>query len=183
MKQKLDPHHSRLFLLRRCKRPVWFWPGWMCFEEQHHSSLEATLHPRGADFWDRLHHVDTRTRSEVSAPSVCVCRLAYPAVISPSEPLGPQPVFLKRIYCLAFLVTEHSRQIKAHTHVQTKDWPMSYFCYVLLDPEPSELQDVWESKHESALWAGCCPSFFVVFLLSVFTFVPLCCWDDSPALL
>lgn len=57
--------HNRSVNLPRCERTVWLWPGGLRSQEQHPASLEAALHPRGADPGDRLHHADTRARTQV----------------------------------------------------------------------------------------------------------------------
>lgn len=44
---------------------VWLRASRMCFEEQYHPDLEATLHPRGADPGNRLHHAHPWTSFKV----------------------------------------------------------------------------------------------------------------------
>lgn len=51
--------------LVRCEWAVWLWPCWLRSEKQHPSSVEAALHPGGADPWDRLHHAHPRACPEV----------------------------------------------------------------------------------------------------------------------
>lgn len=54
-------------MLPRCKRPVWLRPCGLRPEEQHPASLEAALHPGGADPGDRLHHADPWACPQVGA--------------------------------------------------------------------------------------------------------------------